>query len=118
LTNEITKEKGNFIVEMVALAEKCYSYITDNGYSHALCKGIAFNHLTSLKINFDTLKEMAIDDTSKEIVVDQRYFTINNKQWTINTETRKKVLKNTFNKRILENKVETIPYGFKMTKNL
>ena len=102
---------------MVALAEKCYSYITDTGYSHALCKGIAFNHLTSLKINFESLKEMAVDDTSKEIVVNQRYFTINNKKWTINTETRSKVLKNTFNKRIiLENKVDTIPYGFKMTR--
>jgi hypothetical protein len=102
---------------MVALAEKCYSYITDTGYSHALCKGIAFNHLTSLKINFESLKEMAVVDTTKEIAVNQRYFTINNKKWTINTETRSKVLKNTFNKRIiLENKVDTIPYGFKLTR--
>lgn len=118
LTNEITKEKGSFIVEMVALAEKCYAYRTNIGYTHALCKGIAFNHLTSLKINFNSLKEMAIENTSKEIEVDQRYFTINNKNWTIKTETRKKIIKNTFNKRIvLHNGVDTVPFGFRLTKS-
>jgi hypothetical protein len=62
---------------------------------------------------------MAVYDTSKEITVVQRNFTINNKNWTINTESRKKILKNTFNKRIvLANKIETIPFGFKMSKKL
>ena len=44
LTNEISLSKGNFITDMVALAEKCFAYRTDKGQSHALCKGISFDH--------------------------------------------------------------------------
>jgi hypothetical protein len=38
LTNEITKEKGDYIVEMVALAEKCYAYRTNTGYTPPFVK--------------------------------------------------------------------------------
>ena len=113
LTNEISKEKGNHIVEVVAIAEKCYGYKTDNGYTHALAKGITFNNLTSLKVDFECLKEMVLINPDKEILVDQLNFIRNNKKWTIKTEVRKKMLKNTFSKRqLLNNCVETVPFGY------
>ena len=112
-TNEISKEKGDYIVEMVAAGEKFYGYKTNKNYTHALCKGVAFNNLTSLKLNFDTMKEMVIEDTSKEINVEQLNFIRNKKEWSIKTEVGNKTIKNTYNKRqVLENMVETIPFGY------
>ena len=114
LTNEISKEKGNYIIEMIAIAEKFYGYETDTGYTHSLCKGIAFSHLSSQKISIDVLRDLVLKDTSNQIEIDQRSFITNNKKWTIKTEITKKVIKNTFNKRIiLSNMDETVPYGYK-----
>jgi hypothetical protein len=112
-TNEISKEKGDYIVEMVAAGEKFYGYKTNKNYTHALCKGVAFNNLTSLKLNFDTMKEIVIEDNSKEINVEQLNFIRNKKEWSIKTEVGNKTIKNTYNKRqVLENMVETIPFGY------
>ena len=72
-----------------------------------------FNNLTSLKLNLDTMKEMVIEDTSKEINVEQLNFIRNKKEWGIKTEVGNKTIKNTYNKRqVLENMVETIPFGY------
>ena len=69
--------------------------------------------VTSLKLNFDTMKEMVIEDTSKEINVEQLNFIRNKKEWSIKTEVGNKTIKNTYNKRqVLENMVETIPFGY------
>jgi hypothetical protein len=112
-TDEINGEKGDFIVEFVGVGEKFYSYRTNNGYTHALCKGIAFNRLTSIKLNFESFKEMAIDDPFKEINVEQLNFIRNKTDWSIKTETFSKTVKNTYNKRqILSNLIDTVPYGF------
>jgi hypothetical protein len=112
-TNEITKEKGEYIVEEVAVGEKFYSYITNNGYTHALCKGITFNNLTSIILNFDSMKEMVIKNPFKEINVEQLNFIRNKREWSIKTEIGNKKITDTYNKRqILENMVETIPFGY------
>jgi hypothetical protein len=89
-TNEITKEKGEYIVEQVAVGEKFYSYITNNGYTHALCRGVSFNNLTSILLNFDSMKEMVIENPFKEINVEQLYFIRNKREWSIKTEVRNK----------------------------
>ena len=101
LTNEISKEKRNYIIEMIAIAEKFYGYETDTGYTHSLCKGIAFSHLSSQKISIDVLGDLVLKNTSNQIEFDQRSFITNIKKWTIKTEITKKVIKNTFNKRLM-----------------
>jgi len=112
-TNEIDLKKGNFIKEFVSLAPKSYAYLTDTGFSHALCKGIAFNHITKLHINLDTMKEIVLDNNNKELDVDQLQFIRNKSNWTMKTQVQTKKLKFTFDKRIiLENNYETIPYGY------
>jgi hypothetical protein len=112
-TNEIDAKKGNHIVEAATIAPKSYSYITDIGFSHALVKGIAFNHITKLHINFDVLKSMVLDDKNIKVEVEQLKFIREKKDWSMRTEIGKKNIKLTFEKRIvLNNKFETIPYGF------
>ena len=59
------------------------------------------------------MKEMVIEDTSKEINVEQLNFVRNKKEWSIKTEVGKQTITNTYNKRQdLENMVETIPFGY------
>ena len=112
-TDEISGEKGEHVVEYVGVGEKFYGIKSNNGYTHALCKGIAFSRLTSLDLNFETFKEMAIENPFKEIDVEQLKFFREKKDWTVRTEVFSKKVKDTFNKRqILPNLIDTVPYGF------
>jgi len=112
-TDEISGEKGEHVVEYVGVGEKFYGIKSNNGYTHALCKGIAFSRLTSLDLNFETFKEMAIENPFKEIDVEQLKFVREKKDWTVRTEVFSKKVKDTFNKRqILPNLIDTVPYGF------
>ena len=112
-TNEIDNKKGNHIIEAASIAPKSYSYITDIGFSHALVKGIAFNHITKLQINFDVLKSMVLENEDLVVEVEQLKFIREKKDWSMRTEIGQKKIKLTFDKRIvLNNKFETIPYGF------
>ena len=86
LTNQIQNSKGNYISEATFIAEKFYAYKTDFGHTHAICKGIAFNHITAIQVTFETLKKMVIEDTSKQIEIEQLKFIRNTKNWTIKTE--------------------------------
>ena len=113
-TNEITKEKGDHIIEMIAGGLKFYSYKTNTGYTHSLCKGITFSRLTAESINFETMKEMIFKERNKKITVDQLNFIRNNKDWHIRTEIGQKTISNTFNKRhILPDLYNTVPFGYK-----
>jgi hypothetical protein len=112
-TNEIDRKKGNFIKDIIAFAAKTYSYITDTDFSHALCKGIAFNHITKLSINFETLKNIIFEDTGRKIEVEQLQFIRNKENWSVKTQTGIKTLGYTFDKRfVLDNRYETLPYGY------
>ena len=113
LTDEIDAKKGNYIKELILVAPKSYAYETDIGYRHALCKGITFNNLAALKINLDSMKEIVLEDKCKKIEVEQLQFIRDKKKWNMKTQVGIKKLSNTFDKRIvLENKFETLPFGF------
>jgi hypothetical protein len=59
------------------------------------------------------MKEMVIENTSKQIDVEQLQFIRNKKDWTMKTQIGSKTLSNTFNKRqVLPNMVETLPFGY------
>ena len=56
---------------------------------------------------------MAIENSFKEIDVEQLKFVREKKDWTVRTEVFSKKVKDTFNKRqILHNLIDTVPYGF------
>ncbi len=87
LTNEISKEKGNYMIEMIAIVEKFYGYETETGYTHSLCKGIAFSHLSSQKIS-RCFERFGFKDKSNQIEIDQRSFITNKKNKTEITNNR------------------------------
>ena len=63
------------------------------------------------------MKEMVLEDRNAYVQVDQLNFVRNSKDWNVRTETGKKTVSNTFNKRqILEDMCGTIPYGYKNKK--
>jgi hypothetical protein len=112
-TNEIDGKKGTCIKEAASIAPKSYVYITDNGFTHALVKGITFNHITKLEINFSVLKDMIFNDNNMKVQVEQLQFIRDKKDWSMRTEVGLKNIGFTFDKRIvLNNKFETIPFGY------
>jgi hypothetical protein len=112
-TNEIDGKKGTCIKEAASIAPKSYVYITDNGFTHALVKGITFNHITKLEIDFSVLKDMIFNDNNMKVQVEQLNFIRDKKDWSIRTEVGLKNIGFTFDKRIvLNNKFETIPFGY------
>lgn len=112
LTNELSKSDGNYIVEGVFAGPKNYSYKTNNGTTKCVVKGFSLSYITSLKLNFDSLKQIVIEDRLKRISVDQLKFTRNKTTFDIKTLIIQKMYKFVYDKRVLVDDFKTLPYGF------
>jgi len=112
LTNEIAKNDGSHIVEIVCGGPKNYAYITDAGVSKCVVKGFSLSVTTKLNLNFDSIKKIVLGDRSEQISVDQLKFKRTKNDWSMNTSIVKKLYSFIYDKRIIVNKYETIPYGF------
>jgi hypothetical protein len=91
-TNEIDPRKGNHIVEFVSAGPKNYAYKTDFNITESIVKGITFNHLTSLAINFESIKKIVESkpEERESITVPQFMFIRNKKTWLIKTQVKEK----------------------------
>ncbi|XP_069505099.1 uncharacterized protein [Ambystoma mexicanum] len=114
LTSELAP--GEHIIEFVSAGPKTYSYRTSSGAVCMKVKGITLNVSNSLKINFDSLKELVreytLENTIKSIVVQQPSIVREKKRWEISTQTLQKTLRVVFDKRVLTNDYKTLPYGY------
>lgn len=111
-TNEISAEEGSFIDEFVSAGPKNYAFRTKSGTTDCTIKGFSFNHLTSLKITFDSIKEIVCEDKSKKISAEQLNFKINRSDWTIQTLLKEKSYGFCYDKRVLLNDLTTLPFGY------
>ena len=111
-TNEIDSDEGNFIEEFISAGPKNYSYKLDTGISHCTVKGININHVTSTKLNFDTIKKIVCGDQNEKISVDQMRFTRDKKDWSISNSTFLKDYRFVYDKRVIKENLTTLPYGF------
>jgi hypothetical protein len=112
-TNEISPELGSHIVEWVSCGPKNYAYMLDSGHTEAVVKGISFNYLTSLKINFESMKHMITQNPKETILVPQQMFTRNTKTWECKTPIVEKLYRYVYDKRVVNPiTFETLPYGF------
>ena len=111
-TNEIDPKEGNYIKEFVSAGPKNYGYKLDTDKSHALVKGFAINHLSSLKLNYDAIKKIVTEDINKKLTIDQLKFTRNKKNWNIQTEIIKKIYRVVYDKRVITENFKTLPYGY------
>ena len=111
-TNELSSNEGNFITEFVSGGPKNYAYKTDTGHTECTVKGYPINYLTSLVLNFDTIKHTVVEDNNNKIVVPQLKFIKDKSEWQIKTEIQNKEYRFIYDKRVLLPDLSTRPYGF------
>ena len=107
-TNEI--KGGNFIKEFVSAGPKNYGYLLNNGSSVCKIKGFSVNFIASQKLNFESMKELVINQNDDKINVEQNKFIRDKNEWAIRTETMHKQYRQVYDKRILFSNFETLPY--------
>lgn len=112
LTNEV--EHG-FIDCFVTGGPKHYAYrVVTDAKMQTVCKvkGITLNFKNASKINFETVKSMVVDHANEIICVeDDKIVRDRNKCMLLSTKQTKKH-KIVFDKRVIVNEYNTIPYGF------
>jgi hypothetical protein len=111
-TNEIDPNDGDHMVEFVSAGPKNYAYKLDTGITECTVKGITFNYLTNKLITFETLKEIIAFDKTKTVLVPQVKFSANKKSWTIKDEVIDKTYRYVYDKRVLIDDFNTLPYGY------
>jgi hypothetical protein len=89
--------------------------LTDFGVTESVVKGLTFNHLTSLAVNFDSIKKIVESkpEERESITVPQFMFIRNKKTWLIKTQVKDKVYRYVYDKRVV-NTIDytTTPYGY------
>jgi len=79
------RENGG-IREFVGLGPKTYGFKCDNGYSKVKAKGLSLNLATEKKVNFETMKKLAISNLEgkkERIIIPQKNFV-----WTVENGMR------------------------------
>ena len=112
LTSEIDPKEGNYIDEFVSAGPKNYAYKLDSGITHCTVKGFTLNYIASLTINYDSIKKIVCEDQKKKLNVKQRKFNRNNNEWVVNTEYIDKSYGFVYDKRVLNEDLTTLPYGY------
>ena len=70
------------------------------------------NNLTSLKISFDSIKEIVLTNQNNKIDCEQLLFTRNKNDWSVQTHVVNKNYGMVYNKRVIQNDLTTLPFGF------
>ena len=109
-TNEIADSL--YIEEFVSAGPKNYAYKLNNGKTHCTIKGFTQNHLTSLQLTDDAIKDIVCENREKKITVDQIKFVKNKKEWNIKTKIEKKNYGFVYDKRVLFEDLSTLPFGY------
>jgi hypothetical protein len=112
LTNEIDKTDGNYIEEFISAGPKNYAYKLDSSLTKCTIKGFSLNYITSLTINFDSIKEIVLKDQSRKIKVKQLKFIRDKSNWEISTSEIEKLYSFVYDKRVIVDNYDTRPYGY------
>jgi hypothetical protein len=96
---EFTSEVPTYISIYVSLGPKNYGFETDEGSQHITIKGISLNYLTSLKIDFEQMREIIQNDQAKNIMVEQLVFKREKGQWSVSTHKFEKKYRLVYDKR-------------------
>ena len=104
---------GDFITEFTSNGAKTYGYRTEGGTRVMKCKGFTLNKITSDKITFSAMKDLATGDGTSSITV-EGLDTIRRdpKRRKVYTSVENKTYKSTFDKRVMRQDHTSIPYGY------
>lgn len=111
-TDEIKKSDADHIVEFISAGPKNYAFLLDNGKTNCTVKGFTLNYLSSLVINYNSIKEIVIEDRNKKIKTEQIKFSRDKKNWDIKTDIITKLYGFVYDKRVIKENYITYPYGF------
>ena len=112
-TNEISPAQGGHITSFVSAGAKNYAYDTPSGVIKCVVKGITLNNLASVKLNYESIKNIVVNDQTKTITVPQTKFTRNNMTWVVKTSSIDKKYGYYLKKRRVFSDLTTRPHGFK-----
>ena len=115
---ELTDElKGDYITTFISGGPKNYSYVTNTGEAIVKIRGITLNYDASKTIKVDVMRhlvELYVDcHIQDKVTVNIPYkITRDKKEKNIVTKRTKKDYRIVYNKRIVKDNYETVPYGY------
>ena len=104
---------GKFITEFVSAGAKNYAKLLNDGTSECVVKGFQLSYVANLNINFESIKEIVLNDNKKNLFVSQSKINRNRKNWELYTSELEKTYGMVYDKRILLNDFTTLPFGYR-----
>ena len=114
LTDELN---GDYITTFLLGGPKNYGYITNTGEAILKIRGISLTYDATLTLNIATMRELVeyyVDyDEQKKVTITIPYkITRDKKEKNIVTKRTKKDYRVVYNKRVVNENYETVPYGY------
>ena len=115
LTNEL--EGDDYITSFVSAGPKNYAYQTKNGKSVTKIRGFTRDYATSTILNYDMMKEFVYlhvdsEEESEKVTVTRDNIVRDSKKKKLYTKKQKKDYRVVYNKRVVKENYETVPYGY------
>ena len=119
LTNEL--DEGDYITSFISGGPKNYAYRTKKGKTETKIRGITLDYSASGKLNHDTIRELVyaycneleVSEEEKKVTIDMPFKIIRNrKEKSLVTKRMKKDYRVVYNKRVVKENYETVPYGY------
>ena len=114
LTDELN---GDYITSFVSGGPKNYAYRTKKGKTETKIRGITLDYAATGKLNHDVVRDLVHlhtnCDREAKVTVDMPFkITPDKKEKNIVTKRMKKDYRVVYNKRIITENYETVPYGY------
>ena len=115
LTNEL--DDGDYITSFVSGGPKNYAYRTKKGKTETKIRGITLDYATTRKLNHDVIRDLVLLHTDCEsdakVTIDIPFKIMRDKkEKSIVTKRTKKDYRVVYNKRVITENYETLPYGY------
>ncbi|CAB4015323.1 DNA polymerase [Paramuricea clavata] len=110
LTDELD---GGYITTFVSGGPKNYAYETSTDKTVCKVRGITLNYRTQQHVNFDVMSGMVRGEGPEKVTVNIPYkINRNTKEKSGKTRSENKDYRIVYNKRVIVNNFDTLPYGF------
>ena len=119
LTSELNDDDDDdYITSFISGGPKNYAYRTKKGKTETKIRGITLDYSASGKLNHDTIRELVHiycnpSEEDEKVTIAMPFKIIRNKkEKSIVTKRMKKDYRVVYNKRVVKENYETVPYGY------
>ena len=111
---ELTYElDGDYITTFVSGGPKNYAYELSSGKTCCKIRGITLNYQTLETVNYDVMRDMIVGEGPAKVIVDIPFkITRDTSTKQVVTKQQSKDYRIVYNKRVIVDNFNTIPYGF------